>query len=167
MLGMMRPHVAALVVLAVLVAASSSAGALERSVALPGIPAYAQDFRSWTKINRRPIPPRESGDPHLGTKNVYVNRPRSVLLRAGKQRFPYPNGTIVVKSARRPTKPFIGLVAIMRKVKGSDGAHGDWKFVEYTRESANARFRPIAADGVCWSCHVGARKSDWVFTVFK
>jgi len=163
----MRSKFALVLALVAVAAASGAAGARERGEALPGIPAYAQGFQSWTKINPRPIPPRRSGDAHLGTKNVYVNRPRSALVRAGKQRFPYPNGAIVVKSAKRPNKGFIGLVAIMRKLKGSDRAHGDWEFVEYTRESANARFREIASDAVCWSCHAGAKKSDWVFTVLK
>jgi hypothetical protein len=163
----MRTKLAAVLALVAVAVAATAVSAQGREEALPGIPAYAQGFERWTKINSKPIPPRAEGDAHLGLKNIYVNRPRSALVRGGKQRFPYPNGAIVVKAAKRPGKSFIGLVAIMRKIRGSDRAHGDWQFVEYTREARSARFREIASDAVCWSCHVGARKTDWAFTTFR
>ena len=55
----------------------------------------------------------------------------------------------------------------MRKVKGADPAHNDWRFVEYTRSSASARFSQIASAAVCWTCHAGAKKTDYVFTTFR
>jgi hypothetical protein len=76
----------------------------------------------------------------------------------------FPVGTIVVKEATRPGADFIGLIAIMRKQRGADPEHNDWVFVEYTREAANAAFGEQAAGAVCWSCHVGARDLDYVFT---
>jgi hypothetical protein len=69
-----------------------------------------------------------------------------------------------VKAALSPGRDWIALVAVMRKRAGSDPAHGDWTFVEFTRDSPAGRFRVIARDGVCWSCHAQARASDWVFT---
>lgn len=122
----------------------------------PGVPSYVAGYRGWVKLNDAPIPPREA-DPHLGTKNVYASTDRRP-----NGRFPY--GTIVVKDANRPGKGFTGLIAIMRKERGADPAHNDWVFVEYTRESASAAFGEQAAGAVCWSCHVGARESDYVFT---
>jgi Cytochrome P460 len=122
----------------------------------PGVPAFVAGYRGWTKLNAAPIPPRDS-DPHLGTKNVYASRD---LLANGR----FPVGTVVVKEATRPGADFIGLIAIMRKQRGADPEHNDWVFVEFTRESANARFGEQAAGAVCWSCHVGARESDYVFT---
>lgn len=121
-------------------------------LALPGIPAYAQPYKSWRKVNAKPI--RTDGA-HPGVKNVYARK----RARAGK----YPNGTIIVKEARDPAG-FVSLIAVMRKRAGSDAAHGNWKFVEWTRAGSRERFREIARDGVCWSCHVGAKKTDWVFT---
>jgi hypothetical protein len=52
----------------------------------------------------------------------------------------------------------------MRKRSGSDATNGNWRWIEYARASPNAPFREIARDAVCWSCHVGAKKTDWVFT---
>jgi hypothetical protein len=52
----------------------------------------------------------------------------------------------------------------MRKQRGADPEHNDWVFVEYTREAAGATFGEQAAGAVCWSCHVGARDLDYVFT---
>jgi hypothetical protein len=121
-----------------------------------GVPGFVAGYRGWVKLNDEPIPPRAS-DPHNGTKNVYASRERRPNGR-------FPLGTIVVKEASRPGKDFIGLIAIMRKERGADPAHRNWVFVEYTREKRDQRFREIASGAVCWSCHVGALESDYVFT---
>jgi Cytochrome P460 len=122
---------------------------------LPGLPHYTAGFEAWIRLSAGAIPPRESGDAHLGTKRVWTTD-----RRKGKR---YPNGTIIVKSASRPGKDFLGLVAIMRKRPGFDPEHNDWEFVEYTRESAGARFGLAASGTVCWSCHVGAAETDYVW----
>jgi hypothetical protein len=122
----------------------------------PGVPDFVAGYRGWTKLNEAPIPPRDS-DPHFGTKDVFASRER---LANGR----FPAGTVVVKEATRPGADFIGLIATMRKQRGADPEHNDWVFVEYTRESANAAFAEQAAGAVCWSCHVGARELDYVFT---
>jgi Cytochrome P460 len=111
-------------------------------------------------LNRKPIPPRESGDAHSGTKNVYASKKR-------RPSGSFPNGTILVKEAVRPGKDFIGLIAIMRKERGLDRDHNDWRFVEYTRDSAGARFAETASGSVCWTCHMGAQQTDyaWIYTL--
>jgi len=127
---------------------------------LSGLPAFTAGYDGWLKLNRKPIPPRQSGDAHSGKKNVYASKKR----RASGD---FPNGTILVKEAVRPGKDFIGLIAIMRKERGLDRAHNDWAFVEYTRDSAGARFAETASDSVCWSCHMGAQQTDylWIYTL--
>lgn len=127
---------------------------------LPGLPRYTAGYENWTKLNRKAIPPRESGDAHLGTKNVYASRER----RANGL---FPNGTIIVKEAARPDKNFLGLIAVMRKERGADPAHNDWTFVEWTRDGRGERFGETASGAVCWSCHVGAEKTDyvWIYTL--
>jgi hypothetical protein len=127
-----------------------------RAKAPPGVPGFVAGYRDWVKLNDAPIPPRDS-DPHNGTKDVFASKER---LANGR----FPVGTIVVKEAARPGADFIGLIAIMRKQRGADPEHNDWVFVEYTREAANATFGEQAAGAVCWSCHVGARDLDYVFT---
>ena len=122
----------------------------------PGTPGFVAGYRDWVKLNDAPIPPRDS-DPHFGTKDVFASKER---LANGR----FPVGTIVVKEATRPGADFIGLIATMRKQRGADPEHNDWVFVEYTREAANASFAEQAAGAVCWSCHVGARDLDYVFT---
>jgi len=122
----------------------------------PGVPGFVAGYRSWTKLNDAPIPPRDA-DPHNGTKDVYVSREQ---LANGR----YPRGTVVVKEASRPGADFIGLIAVMRKVPGADPAHNNWVFVEFTRDARNERFQEIASGAVCWSCHMGALDNDYVFT---
>src|ERR687892_203423 len=99
---------------------------------LPGLPAYTGGYTQWTKLNARPIPPRRSGDAHLGTKNVYASK----LPRAGSST--YPVGTVIVKEIRRPGAKFVGVVAAMRKLAGVKANHG-WQMIEWSRPSAGAR----------------------------
>jgi Cytochrome P460 len=128
--------------------------------ALPGLPAFTAGYTKWPRLNGKPIPPRESGDAHLGTKRVFASKER----RADGT---FPHGTVVVKEATRPGKDFIGLIAVMRKERGADPAHNDWRFIEWTREGRDERFTITARDAVCWSCHVGAESTDylWIYTL--
>jgi cytochrome P460 len=123
----------------------------------PGIPGFAAGYRGWVRLNDHPIPPRDA-DPHNGTKNVFVSR------RVGADAL-FPAGTIVVKEAVRPGADFIGLIATMRKRPGADPEHNDWVFVEYTRATPGARFTETASGQICWTCHMGAQSTDYVFTL--
>lgn len=133
-------------------------------VALPGLPDDVAGYTRWLKLNANPIPPVAGGDPHNGTKNVYVNQTVDTIAPDGIQLFPYPDGSIVVKDATRPGKDYIGLVAIMRKKAGTDPDHNDWEFIEYTRNAPDAEFNVIAKDRVCWGCHAQVEDIDYVFT---
>jgi Cytochrome P460 len=127
---------------------------------LSGLPAFTAGYDSWLKLNRKPIPPRHSGDAHSGTKNVCASKKR-------RPSGSFPTGTILVKEAVRPGKDFIGLIAIMRKERGLDQDHNDWRFVEYTRDSAGEQFSATASGAVCWGCHMGAQQTDyvWIYTL--
>lgn len=136
----------------------------ETVVALPGLPDDVAGYTQWLKLNADPIPPVPGGDPHNGTKNVYVNKTREDIAPNGEQQFPYPDGSIVVKEANRPGKDYVGLIAIMRKKAGVDPDHNDWEFIEYVRNAPDAEFSVIAKDGVCWGCHARVGDIDYVFT---
>ena len=134
---------------------------------LPGLPGLVAEYPGWLRLNRQPIGPRPGGDAHSGTKNVFVNQARTALAPDGTPRFPYPDGTIVVKESTRPGTDFVWLVAVMRKRAGSDPRHGDWTFTEYTRDGASERFALSARDGVCFGCHAVAIATDWVYTLLE
>ena len=119
---------------------------------LPGLPSYTAGYTSWTKLNARLLPQR-TRDPHDGTKNVYASK----LPTRGSVR--YPIGTVIVKEIFRPGTGYIGLVAVMRKLRS-----GRWEFVEYWRASRTSRFGVFAKGAVCTACHVQAKKTDYVFT---
>jgi Cytochrome P460 len=123
---------------------------------LPGVPSYVRGYKRWKKLNRAPV--RGGSPAHGGTKNVYVSKP----LRAGQKR--YPVGTIIVKEAVNPGESFVHLIAVMRKIKGFNPRHNDWQMIEWTRDSASARFSEVARGQICYSCHVGARSRDYVWT---
>ncbi len=136
----------------------------EPAVALPGLPDDVAGYEQWLKLNAEPIPPVAGGDPHLGTKNVYVNQTRETIAPDDEQQFPYPAGSIVVKEAYRPNKDYIGLIAIMRKIPGTNAAHNDWEFIEYTRNAPDADFSILASGRICWGCHAQVQDIDYVFT---
>ena len=141
----MRVRTAALLLLPLAVAAGGTASAL------PGIPRDVQPYRSWTKLNSKPIPPR-ANDPHRSTKNVYASR----LPRNGR----YPIGAIVVKEGRN--SGYVSLIAIMRKTRAA--ANNGWVMIEWTRPSPRASFTQLARGSVCTGCHMQARRTDYVFT---
>ena len=126
----------------------------------PGYPANTAGYENWVKLTRKPIPPRASGDAHLGTKTIYSSKPP-------RGNADFPDGTIIVKEAVRPGKDFLGLIAVMRKQQGADPAHNDWRFVEFTRDDRRDRFNETASGAICWTCHMGAAKTDyvWIYTL--
>jgi hypothetical protein len=122
---------------------------------LPGLPAYTAGYKSWFKINRRPIPPRTS-DAHAGTKNVYASK----RIRGSR----YPVGTVIVKEIVRRGARFVGVVAVMRKTRPSTAPNNGWQMVEYERARPTRRFAILAQGSLCFACHVQARANDYVFT---
>jgi hypothetical protein len=128
----------------------------------PGLPEYTAGFRDGLRLNAAPIPPN-AGAPHGETKNVYVNQEREAIAPGGSQTFPYPDGSVVVKTGSRGGDD-AAIAAIMRKVAGADPDHGDWQFIEFSRAAASEPYTVLAQDSVCWTCHAGATDSDWVFT---
>ncbi|MDH3226597.1 MAG: cytochrome P460 family protein [Thermoleophilia bacterium] len=131
-------------------------------VAEAGLPDYTAGFRDGLKLNAAPIPP-SAGAPHGETKNVYVNQRREAIAPGGTQGYPYPDGSLVVKTGSRGGDE-AAIVAIMRKIAGADPEHGDWQFTEFSRSAASEPYTVLARDSVCWTCHAGATDSDWVFT---
>ena len=88
-------------------------------------------------------------------KNVYASK-----RKMGRR---YPVGTIVVKTASPPGKTWLSLVAAMRRVKGN--ANGGWRWEEFTRSSATARFTKVGfPESGCAACHSQAKSNDYVFT---
>lgn len=144
---------AALVAAAFVVGATLAQGGSVKAKPLPGLPAYTAGYKSWFKINRSPIP-RRSADAHPGTKNVYTSK----RIRGGR----YPVGTVIVKEVT--SGGFIRIVAVMRKIKGFSPRNNDWQMIEYTRSSTRSRFGVLAQGQICYSCHVQARRNDYVFT---
>jgi Cytochrome P460 len=143
---------ARLVAFVALVAVSSSAVVVAvASTSANGLPAYTNGYEKWPKINRRPF--RSTGplsSAHTGLKNVYASK-RKVGSR-------YPNGTVIVKTIVKPGTRYVGQFAVMRKLDGK------WRFIEYQRSRASARFTVLAEGQLCQSCHVQARTNDYVFT---
>jgi len=143
---------ALLTAVAVVAATLAQAETTAVSKPLPGLPQWTAGYTGWTKLNRRPIPPRAS-DAHSGTKNVYASK----RARNGV----YPVGTVIVKDVRRPGSRTIDVVAAMRK--RSRGANHGWEMIEWTRSSPSSRFTILAQGSICYGCHIGARP-DYVFT---
>jgi hypothetical protein len=61
---------------------------------------------------------------------------------------------VIVKTIVRPGTRYVGQFAVMRK------RNGRWRFIEYERSSARARYTVLAQGHLCMSCHVMARAND-------
>jgi hypothetical protein len=138
---------------------------------LPGIPAAdaaaAVASQEWLRLTRRPVRSlRPLGGAHPGAKSIRVDRDRAALVdRRGRQRFPYPVGTTIVKTATRSGS--LGLVAIMRKARAGSAA-ASWRYAEYVRGRGGTGFTRVGGgQALCRGCHVSATRvqgSDSVFT---
>ena len=138
---------------------------------LPGIPAPDQALivasEGWQRLARRPVASlRPLGGAHPGAKSIRVSADRAALTdRRGRQRFPYPMGTVIVKTASIGGSP--SLVAIMRKVARGSAARS-WRYVEYARGRGGSGFTKVGGgQSLCTGCHVSAtsvQRSDWVFS---
>jgi len=116
-----------------------------------GLPAYTNGWQKWPRINKKPFTstgPLSSA--HAGVKNVYASK-----RKVGSK---YPNGTVIVKTIVKRGTKYVGQFAVMRKVRGR------WRFIEYERSSARARYSLLAQGSLCQSCHVMAKSNDFVFT---
>src|SRR5262249_59753230 len=92
------------------------------------------------------------GAAHPGSKKVVVSETRAQLTRNGRQAYPYPRGTVVVKTGT--TGSVVTLIAIMRKVRAANPQNGGWSFHEYTRSSAAEAFqRTSFPQAGCAGCH--------------
>ncbi len=139
-----------------------------RPRALPGLPAWTAGFQSWPTLNREPIPQdsaqsqRVGFDAHPSVKDVHVRLPAGAARPAVGE--PWPDGTDIVKAGRRDGA--IVLVAVMRKVAGSDPEHGDWEFREWLRDGAGEDLvtEDRLTGATCWGCHATAAGTDFVFT---
>lgn len=92
-----------------------------------------------------------------------MDRPRGVLAPGGRQRFPYPRGASVVKTAA--TDGTVTLIAIMRRTGAAGSAGGGWEWAEYIRGGPGEDFAPVQVpDSVCTGCHATAAeaRTDWV-----
>ena len=138
---------------------------------LAGIPAAdrspAVASRGWTRLTRRPDPAlRGLGGAHPGAKSIRVSRSRAELTRRdGRQRFPYPARTVVVK-----TGTVDGIVTLAARARRGAAGPGPaaWRYVEYTRPSSGGAFRRVGGgQSLCSDCHLAASRtqgSDYVFS---
>jgi len=140
------------------------------SADLPGIAASDRDlidgYRGWTELTRPPIPPlRSLGGAHGGTHRVWASPPRSALVRDGRQVFPYPPGTIIVKEG--VSGGAVTLVALMERPGPGETAIDGWRYAEYTRPDGAAPFSQVGfPQSGCAACHAAAttrQRTDSVF----
>lgn len=141
------------------VAVSVAATRGENGDPFPGVPAADQrairGFEKWTRLTAPPPARLRSlgSAHHSGTHRIYASPARSKLVRNGRQRFPYPVGTTIVKT--NTVDGYIDLVAIMKKVSAGTNTAASWQFIEYQRSSPSGRFSPIG-ESVCTGCHTYA-----------
>ena len=140
-----------LAIVAVVAFASAAVVVASARTTANGLPSYTDGWQKWPRVNKKPFTstgPLSSA--HSGVKNVYASK-----RKVGSK---YPNGTVIVKTIVKPGTKYVGQFATMRKVNGR------WRYIEYERSSASARYSLLAQGSSCQGCHVMAKSSDFVFT---
>ncbi len=128
-------------------------------------------YPRWTIMRGRPSGDLAAlGAAHRGgVKRIVVSRPAARLAPGGRQRFPYPVGTTIVKTAGPAARPT--LVAVMTKVARGGARDGGWDYAEYLRGAPSAALvRVGGGEGVCTGCHMAAARqqgTDWVFSTLR
>ncbi len=114
-------------------------------------------------MNKSPIPPTDD-DPHDGVKDIYIcNVEAADLLDAGqKPRYPYPEGSLIIKESIRTHQDFVWLIATAEKKNGS------WEWHEYTRNfESEPLLEAAAGEGVCIDCHKKVEAQDFIYQVYQ
>lgn len=177
-IGLVGSAIAAIAAVAAAVGAGADAPGQRASALttaeLAGIPAPDQALalasERWQRLTRPPVASlRSLSGAHPGAKSIRVSRTRTQLTRRdGRQRFPYPRRTVIVKTGS--VQGELTLVALMRKVATGD-APSSWRYVEYTRSSGAETFTRVGGgQSLCAGCHMAAtdtQRSDSVFTRLK
>lgn len=129
---------------------------------------WIRGYTTWTPLRGRPDPALAGlGSAHQGgSKRIAVDQPASRIAPDGRQRFPYPIGTTVVKTAGPVASP--ELVAIMRKVARRGAAGDGWDYVEYLRSSPSAELERVTVpNALCADCHLAASRDQGTDRVFS
>jgi hypothetical protein len=129
-----------------------------------------EDYQKWMKINDEPVTGDEFGvlgQAHEGVegfREVYINDTGKKVSK-GRDDFPYPGGTIIVKESYTNDSGKKGeltsLTVMIKRPVGYDVEHGNWEYMMVTPDDE------VMAQGrleMCVSCHSAAHETDWVFS---
>jgi hypothetical protein len=129
-----------------------------------------EDYEKWMKVNDEPVtgdafgvlgPAHEGVE---GFREVYINK-TGKKVSTGKDDFPYPVGTIIVKEAYTNKNGKKGdltsLTVMIKRGTGYDIEHGNWEYMMVTPKDE------VMAQGrieMCIGCHAATPDTDWVFS---
>src|SRR5262249_12792911 len=112
---------------------------------------------------------RGLGAAHPGSKKVVVSETRAQLTRNGRQAYPYPRGTVVVKTGT--TGSVVTLIAIMRKVRAANPQNGGLSVHPASpplpAESCRPQSLPGAGCAACRATAARTQRTDWVFSSLR
>ncbi len=126
-------------------------------------------YEKWMKVNKETI----TGDvfgvlgpAHAGAegfREVYINK-TGKKVSTGREDFPYPMGTIIVKESYTNEDgkkgELTGLTVMIKRGGLYDPDNGNWEYMMVTPENE------VMAQGrveMCIGCHAEATETDWVF----
>jgi heme/copper-type cytochrome/quinol oxidase subunit 2 len=144
---------------------------IERGAATSKVIPAATEYKSWTKLNDKPILSKGHGGKWVV---AFANKIADDAIKAGKVSA-FPAGSIFVKEAYKDNggKPGeLSDLTVMEKRAGFDPANNDWYWA-MTDPRGNVMTNPemkMPVEGkvqMCSACHVQAKAADFVFTVEK
>jgi hypothetical protein len=131
-----------------------------------------KDFKKydkWMKVNDETVTGDQFGvlgPAHGGAegfREIYINKEGEKVSK-GRDRFPYPVGTIIVKETYANDNGRKGdleaLTVMVKRGVGYDIEHNNW---EYMMVSPDDEVKAQGRVEMCIGCHAAAADTDWVF----
>lgn len=122
------------------------------SVHLKGI---VEEYKSYTKINDTRVKSNQHGGIFV---NTLINKTGIDSFR--NKKYPYDDGTVVIKEGFDTETSDLSKIYIMKKIKGYDSQNGDWL---YAVTDPNGKVQMSGKIQMCISCHTNGKSKDYVF----
>ena len=122
-----------------------------------------ENYDAWNFITETMGPdaalgPAHEGNDSLATRKIWQNN-NNTRSEDGK----YPVGTIFFKEVKDDAGAIIGLTAMAKRGGDFDPDHNDWEWFMLDPATGDIADRGLF-DGMCFSCHMAAEDTDYVFS---
>lgn len=122
-----------------------------------------ENYDAWNYITENMGPDAALGPAHAGNDSTAVRKIWQNNDNTRSDGGKYPVGTIFFKEVKNEGGDVIGLTAMAKRGNDFDPDHNDWEWFMLDPATGNIAERGLF-DGMCFSCHMAAEDTDYVFS---